>query len=136
MCSCIFIGNIFTFQPFIRNFAFIYGAGTSISFLSSLVKLVVQRQRPILSSILLNSTVLRIASTFGLLPALYSSVKCILNRILPGQESGRGLNAAIAGLCAGFSMLPYPSLSIALYLAWKFVEACIKNLISGEQYSM
>ncbi|KAK6053862.1 hypothetical protein COOONC_08632 [Cooperia oncophora] len=75
---------------------------------------------------LLSKTTLRIPTFFGLMPFIYHTVRCAINR-LP-QRSHKYSNI-VAGSASGLALLAFPNVSISMYVLWKGIEMVYRDLV-------
>uniref|UniRef100_A0A0N5AY52 TMEM135_C_rich domain-containing protein n=1 Tax=Syphacia muris TaxID=451379 RepID=A0A0N5AY52_9BILA len=111
-------------ECFCKNFAIGFGLQLSLHCLQNFKKLVT---RPVVFfKRFIRYKNLRFALFFGSLPLIYQFSRCFLNRILNARETL--IRDALCGALSAVSMLFYPSTSIAMYMLWKYIEACYITL--------
>uniref|UniRef100_F1L410 Transmembrane protein 135 n=1 Tax=Ascaris suum TaxID=6253 RepID=F1L410_ASCSU len=70
---------------------------------------------------------LRLAMFLGCLPLFYHGSHCITNRLLDVDTTATQVFCVIF---SSLAMLFYPNVSIAMYILWKFIEACYRLLVT------
>ncbi|WKY16041.1 hypothetical protein Q1695_001040 [Nippostrongylus brasiliensis] len=109
-------------ESFVRNFAIGTGVSALLVFVRNLKNIFSNPLK--VARLLLSWSNLRLPLFFGLLPLLFHTTRCLLNRVpfCPVEVS-----ETAAGVISGFSMLPYRSVTIAMYTMWKGIEVMYRK---------
>ncbi|VDL71525.1 unnamed protein product [Nippostrongylus brasiliensis] len=124
-------------ESFVRNFAIGTGVSALLVFVRNLKNIFSNPLK--VARLLLSWSNLRLPLFFGLLPLLFhvshltfrdendvisTTTRCLLNRVpfCPVEVS-----ETAAGVISGFSMLPYRSVTIAMYTMWKGIEVMYRK---------
>ncbi|VDO22756.1 unnamed protein product [Haemonchus placei] len=75
---------------------------------------------------LFSKSILRIPTFYGLMPLIFHTVRCTLNRL---PLSSHKYNNIVAGTASGLAMLAFPNVSIAMYVLWKAFELIFRELV-------
>uniref|UniRef100_A0A7I4Z2U4 TMEM135_C_rich domain-containing protein n=1 Tax=Haemonchus contortus TaxID=6289 RepID=A0A7I4Z2U4_HAECO len=75
---------------------------------------------------LFSKSILRIPTFYGLMPLIFHTVRCTLNRL---PQSSHKYNNIVAGTASGLAMLAFPNVSIAMYVLWKAIELIFRELV-------
>ncbi|KAI6214661.1 hypothetical protein M3Y94_00294900 [Aphelenchoides besseyi] len=81
-------------------------------------------------------SLLRLPLFCALLPLIFHTTRCTLNRL---ELTDKPVNSAVAGAASGLSMILYPNTTIAMYVLWKAIEQFYyrlreKNLLPEVKY--
>ncbi|KAL4232754.1 hypothetical protein ACF0H5_007442 [Mactra antiquata] len=106
-----------TLQGSIRMFTIGYSIQAVIKLISSLTY-IMKRPRTVINA-LTHKNNREFGAFLATLVGLFRGINCILRRI---RNKDDAIHGAVAGFCAGWSMLFYKSQTIALYTASKLVE--------------
>ncbi|CAJ0609205.1 unnamed protein product [Cylicocyclus nassatus] len=75
---------------------------------------------------LFTKSTLRFPTFLALMPFIFHSIRCSLNRLFFTNTKFRDI---AAGTACGLAMLAFPNISIAMYTMWKAIEIIYYNLV-------
>ncbi|KAK6766136.1 hypothetical protein RB195_025814 [Necator americanus] len=111
-------------ESFMSNFTFGIGLSSALVLLKN-ITILFKNPRKILEQLFSKSS-LRIPTFFGLMPLIFHTVRCSMNRF---PQSGNTCRNIIAGAASGLAMLAFPNVAIAMYVMWKAIEIIFYDLV-------
>ncbi|GMT35145.1 hypothetical protein PFISCL1PPCAC_26442, partial [Pristionchus fissidentatus] len=124
--SCAYNGS----KVFLHNASI----GLAISSLLTLLKNI--RKPTAIPSALLSQGNMKMPLFFGLLPLIYHSSRCLINRIPSSTlRPTPQIRDIVSAAAAGSSMIAFPNISISMFVMWKAIEAFYTHLVESGRAS-
>ncbi|CAI4226368.1 unnamed protein product [Auanema sp. JU1783] len=112
-------------ENFVRNYVLGYGLSTALTVIGGFPKLITNPQAIIRKMFSLRFQ--KLPAFLALLPLLFHSVRCSMNRLNIGNRTIKNVSA---GMVSSLAMIIYPNNTVAMYTFWKAVEIVYYELVS------